>query len=82
MPRYKNKDAQKTFENALKWTYPITWEKHKIGGSFKAAWEQGYLGLTKGVARHTRGSTGYVLYYAGKEVKKQEIKNAKSQRKC
>lgn len=73
-PRYKNKDAQRTFENALKWTYPIDWEKHKIGGSLKAAWENGYLGKEGGTARHARGSTAWVLYYAGKEVRRLENK--------
>ncbi len=71
-PRYKNKNAQKTFENALKWTYPLTWEKHKIGGSLKTAWENGYLGIKGGVARYTRGSVGYILYFAGKEARKKE----------
>lgn len=70
--RYKNINAQKTYENAIKWTYPITFEKHKIGGMLKHAWEQGYNNMPH---RYTRGSTAFILYYAGKEAKKIFDKN-------
>ncbi len=78
MPRYKDKALQKTFESGLTLTYPVNWEKYKIGGSPAAAWNNGYLGLRM---RHAKGSLAYALYYAGKEVKKREQKNSGKDKK-
>ncbi len=68
-PRYKDKRLQQVYDNALKLTYPVSFQKDKIGGSVKFAWNAGYEGL-KRPGRISPRSPSWAMYYAGKEKRR------------
>lgn len=68
-PRYKNHSANQTYGNALSHSYPMNWEKDKIGGSFADAFNAGYEGRVGGIYRFKRGTVGYLFYQAGRKRK-------------
>jgi len=68
MSRYKNVNSQKQFEMALSHSYPMTFVKDGIGGSFADAFNAGYKGLKGGIYRfNNSNSAGNIFYQAGKE---------------
>lgn len=68
--KFKRKVEQEQYEKAIKHSYPMTFEKDKIGGSFADAFNAGYKGLKGGIYRFKRGTAGYLFYIAGKDRKK------------
>ncbi len=69
--RYKSDISQEQFEKAFAHSYPMTFEKDSIGGSFADAFNAGYEGSKGGIYRYTNSnSAGNIFYQAGKERKR------------
>ncbi len=61
-------------EKLSKATYPMTFEKDKIGGALADAFNAGFKGLTGGIYRFRKGSPAYIFYKAGIEKSKTTTK--------
>jgi hypothetical protein len=77
--RYKSDISQEQFEKAVSHSYPMTFEKDGIGGSFADAFNAGYEGRKGGIYRYTySNSAGNIFYQAGKERKRLDTKIMKN----
>lgn len=73
--RYKRPISQQQFEKAISHTYPMTFEKDGIGGSFADAFNAGYEGRKGGIYRYNDpNSAGSIFYQAGKARKRIDLK--------
>ncbi len=78
--KFKRKVEQEQYDRLLQKSYPITFEKDKIGGSWANAFNAGYKGLSGGIYRYKIGEAGRIFYVAGIDKRKldDEIKAKKN----